>query len=911
MTKIFNSEIECSNEVQRLKLLQKHHPLRPEVIPPELANSSQWIVWAYEVGGRKNGKFGPDKIAYQARNPWLKSSRWNTSDWSDLTTALQCVNDNPHIDGIGYFFSKDDGLTGIDFDNCRDLKTGRIRKEYQFWIDKLNGYTEVSPSGTGIKVWVKGTIDSKYFRNDESTGFRIQNFADGIIEIYRRGQYFTVTTQFLERFEHIKPAQEELDVLSEFYHSRTHNTLSGGWVSGEHVPDVVGNLPEHAKARLGESPINDIQFSPDGTRLAVARGIGIWIYDADTGKELFLLGGHTQNVTSVIFSPSGHKLASGGQDGTIRLWDVTTGTHLKTFTMNNINDIVYLTFSPDRCRVATIDADDSPYLGEGLDSSPSSLRLWEIATGKLCQTIAGNILQVVFSQDGRTLIISECDWNGDFSIGLWDTVRGIRLKTLTKTGSANSIDFSSDGRTLALGNHPWYSGGIRLWDVTKEVQLKTFIGSEELESVHSLAFSSDGSMLANVCRNSTIYLWNVDTGEHVKTFTGHTAAISNLCFSPDGNTLASGCEDGTVLLWNVNMDNDNTISTTMPAASPVPVPNAIIDNKAILAEEESEFVNDTFQIDSTHVDVTYEERDSSWIATAKATDTITGVSRYGAYEQSKVVNGFFDPSAATKARHKAKRNAIRMLKRAQIQSICEERGITTLCHFTRIENLQNILQQGLLGRSVLETRGQQSLFNDHDRADGHKETICLSISFPNYQMFYSIREEKKEAHEVGDSQWIVLLLDPKVLWELDCAFCQRNAAHRNVSSIPLENRRKPEALKGMFEDFYNIRHQDLPIPQNYPTHPQAEVLVFDSIPGQFIKAIHFWHETTLEKCRSYAESYSQMFSVNRQYFTYRADYEVWRPTNFNNEGIPLSYIAENDVDDTSLSVPIDEDDIPF
>jgi hypothetical protein len=252
-----------------------------------------------------------------------------------------------------------------------------------------------------------------------------------------------------------------------------------------------------------------------------------------------------------------------------------------------------------------------------------------------------------------------------------------------------------------------------------------------------------------------------------------------------------------------------------------------------------------------------------------------------------------------------------MLKRAQIQSICEERGITTLCHFTRIENLQNILQQGLLGRSVLETRGQQSLFNDHDRADGHKETICLSISFPNYQMFYSIREEKKEAHEVGDSQWIVLLLDPKVLWELDCAFCQRNAAHRNVSSIPLENRRKPEALKGMFEDFYNIRHQDLPIPQNYPTHPQAEVLVFDSIPVQFIKAIHFWHETTLEKCRSYAESYSQMFSVNRQYFTYRADYEVWRPTNFNNEGIPLSYIAENDVDDTSLSVPIDEDDIPF
>ena len=888
MTKIFNSEIECSNEVQRLKLLQKHHPLRPEVIPPELANSSQWVVWAYEVGGRKNGKFGPDKIAYQARNPWLKSSRWHASDWSDLTTVLQCIKDNPHIDGIGYFFSKNDGLTGIDFDNCRDLKTGRIRKEYQFWIDKLNGYIEVSPSGTGIKVWVKGTIDSKYFRNDESTGFRIQNFAGGIIEIYRRGQYFTVTTQFLEGFEHIKSAQEELDVLSEFYHSRTRNTLSSGWVSGEHVPDVVGNLPERAKAHLGKSTINDIQFSSDGTRLAVAKSIGIWIYDADTGKELFLLGGHTQNVTSVIFSPSGHKLTSGGQDGTIRLWDVTTGTHLKTFAMNDINDIEYVTFSPDRCIVATIDADDSPYLGEGSDNSPSSLCLWEIATGKLCQTIVGNILQVVFSQDGRTLIISECDWNGDFSIGLWDTVRGTRLKTLTKTGSANSIDFSSDRRTLALGNHPWYSGGIRLWDVTKEVQLKTFIGSEELESVHSLAFSSDGSMLANVCNNSTIYLWNVDTGKHVKTLTGHTAAISNLCFSPDGNTLASGCEDGTVLLWNVDMDNDNTISTTMPAASPVPVPNAIIDNKDTLAEEKSEFSKNTFQIGNTHVDVTYEECNSSWIATAKATDTITGLSRYGAYEQAKVVNGFFDPSAATKAMHKAKRNAIRMLMRAQIQQICEEREIKTLVHFTRIENLQSILHEGLLDhQSLLKKHGQQFVPNDRKRLDRHKEAICLSISFPNYELFFRFSRPDY-------SQWIVLLFDAKILWELDCAFCEENAAAKTVRDIPLKERKKSDALKGMFADVCRdtneiiYERQSLQIPNHYPTHPQAEVLVFNPIPVKYIKEVHFYNETSLEQWRySNLGQYTPSLAVNRQYFQYGRDQIVWEDDNLDDDDIPF------------------------
>lgn len=260
-------------------------------------------------------------------------------------------------------------------------------------------------------------------------------------------------------------------------------------------------------------------------------------------------------------------------------------------------------------------------------------------------------------------------------------------------------------------------------------------------------------------------------------------------------------------------------------------------------------------------------------------------------------------------------------RKFHIRQICKERNITTLVHFTRIENLQNILQQGLLGRSLLEARGQDFLFNDEDRADSNKEAVCLSISFPNYQMFYSIREEKKETQEANDSQWVILLLDAKVLWELDCAFCQDNAARRAVSSIPLKDRRKPEALKGVFGDFYNIRHQDLQIPDPYlkhpkdayPTHPQAEVLVFDSVPVQFIKAIHFWDETTLEKCRSsYAENYSQMLSVNQQYFTYRTDYEVWRRANFNSEGIPLSYFnSDNDDDEIDRASDLNEDDIPF
>lgn len=253
-----------------------------------------------------------------------------------------------------------------------------------------------------------------------------------------------------------------------------------------------------------------------------------------------------------------------------------------------------------------------------------------------------------------------------------------------------------------------------------------------------------------------------------------------------------------------------------------------------------------------------------------------------------------------------------------IRQICKERNITTLVHFTRIENLRSILQDGLIGRSLLEARGQQFLFNDNDRVDGHKEAVCLSISFPNYQMFYSIREKKKETQEANDSQWIILLLDAKVLWELDCAFCQDNAARKAISNTSLESRKRSDALETMFGDFYNIKHQDLQIPdpylmhpkKAYPTHPQAEVLVFDSISVQFIKAIHFWNETTLEQWRSNYEN-SQIFSVNQQYFRARPDYEVWKSDNFNSEGIPLSYIAASNTDIPLSVSDNDDDDIPF
>ena len=596
------------------------------------------------------------------------------------------------------------------------------------------------------------------------------------------------------------------------------------------------NLPEGAKARLIPGVINDIQFSPDGTQLAVASSIGIWIYDAHTGEELNLLLGHKGSVSSITYFPNEPILASGGRDDTVRLWDMERGVNCKTLQVKEFDlDGVY----------SIVCQDDGILLASGrswgwfLDYDYDA-RLWvkrfdedDVST-IISEKHPDRVVSVVFNGDGTYLALG----SEDGTMHLWDTERGVLSKTLKMpepsssmapaTPTVKSIVFSSDGQLLA-------SGGTRcmcLWDVAqgKLVYQTSFLAVSD--GPYSMCFSADRRLFAIEGGFNNIFLYNVTMDECLATLT-HTERdinnvnVTNLAFSPDSRTLASGNQDGTVLLWDVD------------SVSP---PN-IVDNreKVILGEEKPEF----------------QDRES------------------------------------------------------QIRQICKERGITTLVHFTRIENLRSILQEGLIGRSFLEVRRQRFLFNDDSRADGHKEAVCLSISFPNYQMFYGTRKRKEKTEGVDNSQWVIFLITAEVLWELDCAFCQDNAARKVVSGTSLEDRKRPDALETMFGDFYDIRHQDLLIPENYPTHPQAEVLVSDPIPVRYIKAIHFWNEDAQNQWLpgSTGTDY-ETACTDRTYFKYRSDYEVWKPENFK-DGIPLSYIAKNNAGPPLSGSADDDDDIPF
>ena len=207
-------------------------------------------------------------------------------------------------------------------------------------------------------------------------------------------------------------------------------------------------LPEGAKARLGKGFRPRVTYSPDGRRFAAGSSVSIWLYDTRTGKEINLFIGPGL-VNSVAFSPDRATLASGNEDGTIHLWDTTTGQRLKNLPghTDHVNSVV---FSPDGRTLASDGSWDE------------TVRLWDVSTGRLLHTLAGTgyLESVSFSPDGK-MIASGGGWD-DPVVRLWDVETGRDLHALTgHTGEHAS--FSPDGRTLASVNS---GDAIRLWDVS-------------------------------------------------------------------------------------------------------------------------------------------------------------------------------------------------------------------------------------------------------------------------------------------------------------------------------------------------------------------------------------------------------------------------------------------------------------
>jgi WD40 repeat protein len=156
------------------------------------------------------------------------------------------------------------------------------------------------------------------------------------------------------------------------------------------------------------------------------------------------------------------------------------------------------------------------------------------------------ITSISYSPNGEWLAIASV--NGEIQI--WQVMNDCELqKYVTFQGSTTwiwSICFSPDSQTLLSGSTDHL---VKLWDVRTGNCLRTFEGHTSW--AQSVCFSPDGAIAASCGSDCLIKLWDVESGACLQTLTGHTDSIWRVCFSPDGRCLASSGDDGTIQLWNV------------------------------------------------------------------------------------------------------------------------------------------------------------------------------------------------------------------------------------------------------------------------------------------------------------------------------------------------------------------------
>jgi RNA polymerase sigma factor (sigma-70 family) len=282
---------------------------------------------------------------------------------------------------------------------------------------------------------------------------------------------------------------------------------------------------KNERADFHPQAISNFVFAPDSKTLVTGgqdRTVRVW--DVEMGRELRRW--ESLWVTSFAFSPDGKILAIGSIDHTLRLWNTRTGHEVRE-QAGHRSGVHFLVLSPDGRRVASA-------------SSDRTVRIWDAASGRQLHCLRGpegEMRPLAFSADGRklTTVGTELTVNGADRKGrVWDTASGEELRQLPDMAECAACAVSPDGRTYALvvKDHR-----VVLWDAAAGRKLPTRI--EDKKGIGRLAFSPDNRVLFTASSDRTVRVWDIATGKELRHFTaGDEKDTYALAFSPDGRWVA-------------------------------------------------------------------------------------------------------------------------------------------------------------------------------------------------------------------------------------------------------------------------------------------------------------------------------------------------------------------------------------
>ncbi len=264
--------------------------------------------------------------------------------------------------------------------------------------------------------------------------------------------------------------------------------------------------------------------------------------------------GHRGPVFCLAVSHDGRLLASGGEDGTVRLWSLERHGPVGVLSGHK-DDINQVLFSHDGRTLAT-------------GSDDGTVRLWDVSTRRSQHTIplGHNVTTLAYSRDGALLAASGDEGN----ILLWDVREARQRHRVKESGDVTSLTFTPDGQSLVVASHVRSrESAIRLWNIQSATSRPVVEHHVGIITNVEFAPLASAQLLAAGCDDGRILLCDVERGGGVRTIAAQKDKIRTLAFSHDGARLASSSRDGTVVVrpWQVGVLR-NPGSVRRLAASP-------------------------------------------------------------------------------------------------------------------------------------------------------------------------------------------------------------------------------------------------------------------------------------------------------------------------------------------------------